>query len=273
MAECVREATGFTGYPVYEREGMGIYSGYKHAVATVTQFFRDRNWQGSARVFAALSWEFITSIWAGLDVYRGKVEHFTQYGMNPKSLSEEQKKQTPVLLLHGRDGSQGMFSSMGQYFQENKAGPMFSINLADGELTEADFKVVNDKINEIQALYGREVKIDLIGYSRGAELAFYMALDKKYWSIEEGGRCLLKNTLEWRKEIGKIIRIGSMTLEKEWSKITHAMQESIYEIRGKDDIHMPGPSYAKNQYVVDGVGHVGLVSSPLVFDHLKSILP
>lgn len=270
MAEVVREATGFSEYPSLEKTS--LYHGYKYIVAAATQFFRSCNWNGVARVFAALAWEPIVSVWAGLDIRRGKVETFDLYGMNPTSLSLEQKRQSPILLLHGRDGSQGMFSAMGAFFKTEEMGPVFTVNLSDGELTEDDYGVVNDKIEEIQKLYGEKIKIDLIGYSRGAELAFFMALPKEKWSMDGQGRCLMFPANEWRDEIGKIIRIGSVTLPKEWERITPAMRLSIYEIRGCDDLHMPERSEAIHCYEVEGVGHVGLVSSPLVFDRLKMIL-
>lgn len=270
MAEVVREATGFTGYPTLEETS--LYHGYKHLVATTTQFFRGQNWQGVARVFAALAWEPITSIWAGMDISRGKGQIFNLHGMNPTSLTTEQKGKNPVLLLHGRDGSQGMFTAMGAFFKSEEIGPVFTINLADGELTEDDYVVVNGKIEEIQKLYGREVKVDLVGYSRGAELAFYMALPKEKWSMDGLGRCLMFPASEWRSVIGKVIRIGSMTLPEEWNKITSEMKQNVYEIRSRDDLHMPEKSYANHCYEIEGVGHVGMVSSPLVFDRLKLIL-
>lgn len=270
MAEIVREATGFSGYP--ELEQTNLYHGYKYVVGMATQFFRSYNWQGTARVFAALAWEPLTSVWAGLDINRGKVETFNLYGMNPEILTDEQKTRTPILLLHGRDGSQGMFTSMGKFFRDEEIGPVFTVNLADGELTEKDCDVVNAKIKKIQALYGREVKIDLVGYSRGAELAFYMALPKEKWSIGDQGSCSLFPVSEWRQEIGRVIRIGSMTLPKEWAKMTQEMKGNIHEIRSRDDLHMPGRSEAIHQYEIEGVGHVGMVSSPLVFEKLKAIL-
>lgn len=272
MAECVREATDFSGYPEYQGTGLDLYQGYKHLVATVMQFLRKQGLQGAARVFGALSFEPIVSIYAGLDIWNGKVAYFDKYGMNPTVLTESEKQHPPTLLLHGRDGSQGMFTALGAYFKENKMGPLFSVNLADGELTEEDFDVVDQKIEEIKALYGRDVKINIVGYSRGAELALYMALPKDKWWIQEGGKCYLSPVTRWRDEIGKVIRIGSMTLLSEWKMLSDEMKASIYEIRGKDDIHMPQPSCALNQYEVDGVGHVGLVSSPKVFDKLKRIL-
>lgn len=271
MAEIVRDATGFTGYPTLEETS--LYHGYKHLVATITQFFRGQNWQGVARVFAALAWEPITSVWAGLDISRGKAKTFNLHGMNPTFLTAEQKKKkTPTLLLHGRDGSQGMFTAMGAFFKGEEVGPVFTVNLAEGELTEDDYDVVNGKIEEIQKLYGREVKIDLVGYSRGAELAFYMALLKEKWSMDGQGKCFMFPASRWRKEVGKVIRIGSTTLPEEWDKITPAMKENVYEIRSRDDLHMPGESFATHQYEVEGVGHVGMVSSPLVFDKLKTII-
>lgn len=42
-----------------------------------------------------------------------------------------------------------MFTAMGKFFQEEKMGPVFTVNLADGELTEKDCGVVNAKIKHI----------------------------------------------------------------------------------------------------------------------------
>ncbi|MCB1115209.1 MAG: hypothetical protein KDK71_01970 [Chlamydiia bacterium] len=270
MAECVREATGFSGYVDLEEES--LYYRYKQVVANVTQYFRQNEWQGAARVFAALAWEPLTSIYAGWAIQKGKSPSYTLSGMNPEVLTEKEKMQTPILLLHGRGGSQGMFEEMGAFFEQEGIGPVFTVNLTDGELNEGDFDIVEAKIQEIQKLYGREVKIDLVGYSRGAEFALYMALPKENWWIEEGGKCYLFPSTSWRNEVGKVIRIGSMTLQKEWNQLSSDMYDSIYEIKGRDDLHMPEPSYAKNRIDIDGVGHVGLVSSPLVFEKLKQIL-
>lgn len=270
MTECVREATGFIGYPSYESNGIDLYYGYKYLIASGVQFFRKMEWKWAANVFGALLWEPRASVQAGTTINQGKVNKLQTYGMNPDCIADKEK--TPSLALHGKNGSQGMFLPLGKFFQDNDIGPLFTVNLSEGELTENDLEVINAKIKEIQSLYGREVKINFIGYSLGAELALYVALNKASWRIEENGKCFLSPVHSWRKEIGKIIRIGSMTLKTEWKMLSEEMQMSIYEIRGKDDIHMPEPSHAKNQYQVDGVGHVGLVSSSLVFNQLKIIL-
>ncbi|QVL56687.1 MAG: hypothetical protein KFB93_04710 [Simkaniaceae bacterium] len=270
MTECVREATGFIGYPTYESEGLDLYYLYKHFVASAVQYLRKMEWQWAASVLGALLWEPKVSIQAGTTINKGRVDKFQVYGMNPEVI--EDKEKTPTLAFHGKNGSQGMFLPLGKYFQEHDMGPLFTLNLSEGELTERDLSAINAKIDEIQKLYGRKVKINFIGYSLGAELALYAALQKDSWRIEEGGRCFLNPVTRWREEVGKIIRIGSMTLQTEWKMLSDEMKESIYEIRGMDDIHMPEPSYAINQYQVDGVGHVGLVSSSLVFDQLKIIL-
>ena len=268
--ECVREATGFTGYPTYESKEIDLYYLYKHLVASGVQFMRKMEWYWAASVFGALLWEPKISIQTGTAINQGRVDKFQAYGMNPEVIKDKEK--TPTLALHGKNGSQGMFLLLGKYFQEHDMGPLFTVNLSEGELKEKDLGVINAKIEEIQSLYGRKVKINFIGYSLGAELALYAAFHKDSWRIEERGRCFLSPVSKWRKEVGKIIRIGSMTLQNEWKMLSDEMKISIYEIRGKDDIHMPEPSYAKNQYQVDGVGHVGLVTSSLVFDQLKIVL-
>lgn len=268
---CLREPTGFSGYPILENYVSPYYL-YKHAVATSVQFLRRIEWLWAASVIGALLWEPREAIRAGNALSLGKEEVFHHFGMNPTRLEEWQKDRTPILALHGKNGNQGMFLKMGEYFERNRIGPLFTVNLCAGELTEKNREIIDQKIAEIQTLCGHDIKIDLLGYSLGAEEALYSALPSGSYKIHEGYCYQTQAWSEWRPEVNRVIRIGSMTLKGEWDHLSDSMKEVLWEIRGLDDIHMPEPSFAHHRVEIDGVGHVGLVSSPSVFSTLKTLI-
>lgn len=72
-----------------------------------------------------------------------------------------------------------------------------------------------------------------------------------------------------RSDIGRIFRIGSMTLPEEWNKLSEPIRDRIYEVRGTEDILMPEKSLAYHQLEVYE-GHVGLVDSPCVHAYLMN---
>ncbi|MCB1109820.1 MAG: hypothetical protein KDK64_02475 [Chlamydiia bacterium] len=266
---CLREPTGFSGYPTLG-DYTSPYSLYRHVVAAGVQFLRHYEWFWAANVMGALLWEPRASIAAGMDMDRGKGEALRDFGMNPTTLPSWQQGRTPILALHGKNGTQGTFLKMGTYFEAHQLGPLFTVNLSEGELTEADREVIDRKIEEIREICGDQ-PIDLLGYSRGAEIALYAALDQESYRIHEGYCYQTQAWTSWRPEVRRVVRMGSMMTEGEWNYLSPTMQESVWEIRGLDDIHMPEPSCAIHKVEVEGVGHVGLTSSPEVFEQLKVI--
>ena len=271
--ECLlREPTGFSGYPVLESYCSSPHDVYKHIVATSMQFLRSAQWTWTANVVGALLWEPRAAIETGIALQGGKESEFHYFGLNPTQLNEWQKDRTPILALHGKNGNQGMFLKMGEFFEKNQIGPLFTVNLCAGELTEKNREIIDQKITEIQTLYGREIQIDFLGYSLGAEEALYAALVKDSYRIHEGYCYQTRSWEKWRPEVNRIIRIGSMTLEEEWKHLSDSMKPMVWEIYGGDDIHMPEPSFACHSVKIDGVGHVGLISSPSVFKILKTLM-
>lgn len=264
-------------YPTFEwpEEGgffASILSVYKHAVTCLVQQLRMWEYRWAANIMGALLWEPIKAIQSGMNLSQGKEKEFHPYGINPTELSDEQKRSTPILALHGKNGTQGSFITMAQAFQKAGVGPLFTLNLCEGELTMEDKDRIDAKIFEIQRLYGREIQVDLIGYSRGAEMALYMGLEADSWHIKEGGYCYQdKKWNVMNPLIGRIFRIGSMTIESEWNLLSEEIRERIYEVRGTEDILMPEKSLAHHQIEVYE-GHVGLVDSPEVHTWLISQL-
>lgn len=226
---------------------------------------------GTANLFGALLWEPKEAIGAGLAMRKGHDKLFQHHGMNPTHLLDWQKGCTPILALHGKDGTQGHFMKMGEYFLEHRIGPFFTVNLSSGELTQKDIEIVEQKLAEIKKLCGCE-KVHLLGYSRGAELAHYIAQEPGSFTMNNGYCRQLKKSSHWRTDIECIIRIGSMTNQKEWETLSKEMQAHVWEVRGLDDIHMPERSLAGKQAVeIAGIGHLGLMTSTKVFSELKRI--
>ena len=128
----------------------------------------------------------------------------------------------------------------------------------------ADQDLIEKKLDLIRALYqaeGKPFRFDVVGYSRGAEYAHYVALEKGTWEVENGF-CRYKTGRfdGWRKEFGKMIRIGSALLKGEKTALDPSMLAAVYEVRGNDDILMPQRSLLKEGHQLHvKSGHVGLM--------------
>ncbi|NGX51246.1 MAG: hypothetical protein K1060chlam2_01111 [Chlamydiae bacterium] len=252
-------------YPPFEWPGKGFIKAlmeiYKYTISCLVQQLRMWELRWQANVVGALFWEPLKSIQAGISLSEGREREFHHYGMNPLTLTEEQRARPPILALHGKNGTQGTFISMAKAFQKAEVGPLFTLNLHSGELSMEDSLLIDAKIQEIKALYNREVKVDIIGYSRGAEMALYMGLQQGSWHIKKGGYCIQDRAWDvMRPDIGRIFRIGSMTLPEEWEKLPEEYRDKLFEARGSEDILMPEKSLAYHQFELYE-GHVGLPDS------------
>jgi len=259
-------------WPEEETVLKSVASIYKFVISCLVQQLRMWQLRWQANVVGALFWEPLKSIQMGMHLKEGKEKEFHLFGMNPAELTEQQLASRPILALHGKNGTQGTFISMAKAFQKASVGPLFTLNLCPGELTMEDRDRIDAKLQEIETLYGHPVQVDLIGYSRGAEMALYMGLRKDAWHIDQGGYCYQDK--EWevmRPTIGRIFRIGSMTTQEEWDQLPDSIRGNTYEIQGSEDIHMSEKSLASNTLEVYE-GHVGLPDSPAVHQWIISIL-
>lgn len=242
------------------RVSQKVWAIYKHTIHCLVQFFRIQRWRFTALVVGALLLEPLSCFRSAYDQRCGAQKKYHEFEVNPKSLSSKELNKKPVLLLHGKNGNQGMLRYLAWRLQNDPdIGPVFTVNLSEGELTMKDRDIVEQKFAEIRSLYGSHpLPIDLVGYSRGAEFAHYMGLPQGTWHIKEGGYCYKdQEWSSWRPEVGKIIRLGSMTLPEEWEALTQEMQNQVHEVRGKYDVLMPETSLASHQHTVE-TGHVGL---------------
>lgn len=190
------------------------------------------------------------------------VSHFNFYNMNPTTLTNEELSKCPLLLLHGNFNNQSSWLDLASELQTKKIGPIFTVDLPNGELTATDYKIIYNKIREIKALYRKHhvtnVKINLAGFSRGSELASDTA-----WPTLRAAN--LQRTWDCANNIGKVIKIGTF-LSKNYidriKKIDPTFIERTFEIVGKYDVLRPERSLLPpNHYQVMPTGHFGLISS------------
>lgn len=259
------EAPDVTDKTFFEGVKTGVWAVWKHFVATLVHSLRMAKWKFSANVCGALAIEFFPCLKNVYNESFDTKEQYTEFGVNPTELSSDFAKKAAILLLHGKDGNQAQMRALARHIaQKPVLGPVFTVNLNGGEMTMDDKDIVEKKLQEIEALYhvkGQPFRFDVVGYSRGAELAHYLALPKDSWKIENGF-CNYKTASfsVWRPEFRKMIRIGSVLLEKEKSPLADDMLSQIYELTGWDDILMPQSSLLKegHQLHVES-GHVGLM--------------
>jgi hypothetical protein len=181
---------------------------------------------------------------------------FNYFRLNPKTLSKIQKEKIPILLIHGNYHNQTAWLSLAKKLRSSLLGPVYTLNLPSGPVTERDFALVEKKIKAIKAQYKKDIKIHLIGHSRGGFVAFRMAWTK----AQENKRLWIRS-----KDIGKVIRIGSVSDKKE----LHAIEEidpdyrkRLYEITGgADAIATASSLLPAERNKTFGTGHLGLLYS------------
>jgi len=180
---------------------------------------------------------------------------FNFHGMNPKALTKEQAGKRPLLLMHANAHNQSGWMSLGKRLLASDLGPVYTVNLPNGDITHVDDGIIERKIEQIKQQFldcgVQNIKIDLIGHSRGGEVAY-------------------RTACKHPEDIGKVIMMGYVLKLSEFKKIEKAdpdLLSQIYEISATHDIFEPGPTLLRqeNQRVVES-GHVGLLFSTETHD-------
>jgi pimeloyl-ACP methyl ester carboxylesterase len=205
----------------------------------------------------------------------GLKKKFNWHNLNPKEISQKQSEKTPLLLLHGQCHTQGVWISLAKAIQ--KAGidnPVYTVNLKQGDFSEEDFQRIDDKIKEIQGQYqkyGKETSVNLVGYSRGAALAYASGLEGTNRWVKAGKIFFDPNSIP-RESVDKIVLIGAPISNRDFCNfgdflgdLKKSYNEKVYEITGNEDFLVPLPSClpAERQFTAD-CGHLGLPFSPAV---------
>ncbi len=226
-----------------------------------------------------LSWgsEPLANCRASLSYLLGFIPQLNFYKLNPQ-LSNKESKLNPTLLLHGNYHNQSAWLAFAKHMQGESMGPLYTVNLASGAYSRDDKTVINDKIEQIKKQYtqlGRnDVKINLIGHSRGAVMAFYMSLPTNTWNIDATGNfVMISKPKNWRDDIGLTIRLAHPTTEYEKKLILPPMQNSLYDITAKEDTLITTQSALSpsHQFNYD-CGHLSLLYLPAVHQQLLELI-
>lgn len=210
-------------------------------------------------VSSAITWihEPKTNIKAALTFLLGVKKKFNFYNLNP-IITESNAVKNPILLLHGNYHNQSAWLSLAKILQKNNIGPVFTVNLHNGPVTEKDQWIVDEKVNSIKQQYyhlGRkDVRIHLVGHSRGALLAFLYSLDQ-----DNNKKNVIQN---WREDIGRIIRMGHPTTIEEKQILATPLLNSLFDIVAtRDKIVTRESSLSDEQKFIINCGHLELLYS------------
>lgn len=193
--------------------------------------------------------------------------------IDPKRLTVSQQGARPILCVHGKFGTRGQFGPLAQAFALSSLShrPLFSISLKErGRLTASDYEAMWGRIEEILLLYPEEVRgsieIDIIGYSRGAEVAALAAFEGI--RVEGYHRYAVEGELCSREQIGKVILIGS-PLSGRLPAETE-VPPTLFEIDGEWDILVDRRSRLEGEqsYTVPECGHCALLLSDECIDQI-----
>lgn len=181
--------------------------------------------------------------------------------LNPKYLSKEQLKYTPVLFIHGDFSSSGIFEPMiNRLAYDFPHRPLFTIDLIspDGIVSEKQhLKSLISKVKEIATLYASATtpKISFIGHSSGGDVIGPVV--KVMMSEKE------------LPQPGTIIKIGSIFKKMEAEQFTQYSHGSVLEIVGTKDVFEGSQSHLSNQFLVVA-GHLGLLFNQKVLNRVSS---
>lgn len=256
--------------------GEQLYFAYWRGMKCFIDCLKERGWFTTGTVMGTLLTEFPMAIRTGMEnLFHGcsDTPHFS--GINPSQLTSEQLKYSPVLFIHGNYHNPSGCTALAQALKEAHNPALFTVSLNHGIITEEDEARVAKRVQEIQDLYAAQgvenVKVDLIGHSRGAAVANAFAKldwDWQRWDYREPG-----DTISWRETVGKVILLGfhhiGLNLE--------AFQGKYHEINGRyealmrrevtaDAIEQEALHSSYRKVVPEG--HLGLLFHPETHDQI-----
>lgn len=241
-----------------------LYNAYLNAIRQFVTFLQKYEWYATSLILGTLFAELLPAIKAAFMSAANLKKDFNFYGMNPKVLTTEELKKQPILLIHGNYHNQSAWLSLAKKLQSSNLGPVYTVNLPCGAITDKDYEILDDKLEEIKGLYKKAnacpIKVNVIGHSRGGFLASEMAW-KTLKKDKEGNQY-------WKRseDIGKIISIGH-PLDPEETQLIQLVDENfkdrLYEITGEHDILASNHKslLPHHRQSIINSGHLGLLYS------------
>lgn len=256
----------------YENE---IYHQYKtpkilekieHKIAHIFDDYKEHIKLKATAAYLVYELDFIID--AALLFPLGFMHRFHLHSANPVTLTEEQKKLTPILLLHGNGAHQATWLALLHAMEklENKR-PVYTLNLPR-DCT--DTTSIRDKITSMKEQYQGDdaFEVDLIGHSMGSNLIQNLSrnwLQPHELQPNENGTWM--HTLPLNFKINRAITAGTPFYYGNEEKC-----RKIVNITGTKDLiaEIFGSIAAKYERGIEiNTGHSGLIAHP---DGLRAIL-
>jgi len=206
--------------------------------------------------------------------------------MNPDSITPAQALKQPILLIPGSHGQSKYLASIARKLSQANLGPIFAVDTMNPgrTISQRDLAAVYNKIDEIKGMYSRlgidNPQINVIGYSRGALISQYLAIDRTAWKMQGEGMEIellkVSNKISPNavaKDIGKCIQIGFPV--KDW--LERSLPEEIlvkhFDIDGSQDrIVTERSNLQPSHRYLANCGHAGLLHDDQVAAKLIEIL-
>lgn len=224
------------------------------------------------RAYCVLRYEFLSAFMIGITLPIGFKSNFNFFRLNPLVLTKEQSKKHPTLFLHGAFHNQGVWLYLAKALQSTDVGPLFTVNISSRKACMKDsFNRVYEEINYIQKLYRNHgiesISVNIVGYSLGAVLAYFVSLDKSCWAFDYGLPKITSSSWIMNPDIHTVVCIGNAL---------RPLLSNMVEIVGEEDILSP-PSIDEtlkdsDKQLIIKCGHLNLIRSPILHAHIARIL-
>lgn len=241
-----------------DQRALGIYL---TTIQSLVNFCYRRSWITTGEVVGAFLGEPWQTVKSGFFYPFGWKENFNFYHLNPQRLTADQARQTPIILLHGNNDNQSAWISFAKKVNQvamGQLGPLYTVNLPSGNITQKDFRIINQKLSEIKAQYQSQGVnlnfVDIVGHSRGGEL------------ISDILQANLNNSYHFDLNIRKAVIMGAVLrpdITETARRNLSGFGQRIYEINGRYDIIEVSlsSSLPANQRLELDIGHLELTFS------------
>ena len=253
-AETLEMTLPLVSPPFFERD-----PGFYVTSVRALHIFLSRRWEFFADVLGTFLLEPLSGLRAGYYMHRG-LQDRTITSLNPRQLTSEQLKMSPVLWIHGDRSKEGIWNRMcNRVNQEIPHKAMFTINLTapDGKVKpERHLQSLVDKVKEIRALYPLNAtpKISFVGHSSGGFII----------------PPLVKRLRAEAIPTGALLLIGAKFDQQELNELAD-YPEPFLEILGTKDIWVGDKSLRPN-FMRIIAAHVSLLFNEAVITKVVEVL-
>lgn len=230
-----------------------IYEKLSNILKTkIMSLFSNAHWAVEMAI-TTLVYEFPHALASGVAAPLGFMEPFRIFNANPVSLTDEQKKLIPILLLNGNYSHQATFLPLLHAFdQSGNKRPIYTINIPPNSVCDTDR--VKEKVKSIKELYNKTddtaFRIDMLGHSMGSGIIQVLSGQKTDFKIN------------------RIVTVGAPLSFASKEAFTQA-----FDVTGKKDLLVWTTSRLDEKHSKEiDTGHLGLLFHPESLQTMQDFL-